>query len=260
MTSRSIDLYRTRNEDAPLDLVRESKEWEPVVRLIDGWAKEKLGPTSGYSSQELDRFSWDQGVRFPPLLREWWRLAGHHPFVKPGLLPDNARFVGPHHRGWGIHRDLFVIVIDDVQTLSCNGIHFDFLSDINPEVHGMNGTVGPKDVPSLNWYKGRFIATGLRVPSLIFNTLLCHLLERSPSVRDDAVYLEIERQGLRGGESEERLISKLGLKRFPNDTLVGDIHSDGEDIIYWWLRGCACRTAEAAERVCWAAPAQPRQR
>jgi hypothetical protein len=253
MTSRSIERYRARNEDAPLDLVRESDAWKPVIRLIDGWAKEKLGPMSGYSSQELDHFSRIQGVRFPPVLREWWRLAGHHPFVKSGLLPGNARFLRPDDSGLQSERDLLAIVVDDVQTWSCNGIHLDFLSDADPEVHGINSTIEPKDDPSLNWYKGMFIATGLRVPALIFTTLLYHLFEPSPLVRDAAIYLELERHGLLGGEPDERVV-KLGLKRFPNDTIVGDIYSDGEDIIYWWLRGCACRSAEAAERVWSAVP------
>src|SRR5688572_19227289 len=109
MMPRSIEGYRTRNEDAPLELVRESEEWKPVIRAIDRWAKQTLDPMSGYSSQELDEVSWDEGVRFPALLREWWRLAGRHPFVKPGLLPDNAAFVGPHQRGWTVHRDFFAI-------------------------------------------------------------------------------------------------------------------------------------------------------
>jgi hypothetical protein len=259
MTSRSIEDYRARNEDAPLELVRQSEQWKPVVRLIDAWAKKKLGSSSGYSSEELDKLSWDQGVRFPPLLREWWRLAGHHPFVKPGLLPDNAVFVAPHQKGWTLHRDFFAIVVDDMQTQTCNGIHFDFLSDSDPQIYGLHGFIGPKDDPSLNWYKGRFITTGLRIPSLIFTTLLRHLFEPSPLVRDDAAYLELERRGLLGGEPDERLVSKLGLKRFPNDTLVGDIYSDGEDTIYWWMMGCACRTAEAAERVCRTVPAHPRR-
>jgi len=254
MASHSIEHYRARNEDAPLDLVRESDAWKPVVRLIDGWAKEKLGSMSGYFSQELDHFSRTQGVRFPPVLREWWRLAGHHPFVTTGLLPGNASFLGPDDRGLLSRRDFLAIVVDDEQTWSCNGIHVDFLSDADPEVHGINSTIGPNDDPSLDWYKGAFIATGLRVPALIFTTLLCHLFEPSPLVRDEAIHMELERQGLLGGDPDERLISKLGLKRYPNDTIVGDIYSDGEDIIYWWLMGCACRSAEAAERVCRAVP------
>jgi hypothetical protein len=258
MTSRSIEHYRARNEDAPLDLVRESEAWKPVVRLIDGWAKEKLGSTSGYSSQELDHFSRTQGVRFPSVLREWWRLAGHHPFVKIGLCPHYAIFLGPDDSGLLSRPDFLTIVVDDTQTWSCNGIHVDFLSDTDPEVHGINSTIGPKDDPSLNWYKGMFIATGLRVPSLIFATLLYHLFEPSPLVRDEAIYFELERQGHLGGDPHERLVSKLGLKRFPNDTIVGDIYSDGEDIIYWWLMGCACRSAEAAERVWSALPGHPR--
>ena len=64
MTSRSIGSYRACNENAPLDLVRESAEWTPVIRLIDAWAKEKLGPNSGYSSEELDKLSW--------ALIYWW--------------------------------------------------------------------------------------------------------------------------------------------------------------------------------------------
>jgi hypothetical protein len=258
MTARSIEDYRANREDAPLDLVRNSEAWKPVVHLINGWAKEKLGPKSGYSPKELDNFAWRQGVRFPVLLREWWRLAGHHSFVKPGLLSDNAMFLAPYHRGWGLHRDFFAITIDDVQTQTCNGIHFDFISEADPEIHGMNGTIEPEDAPTLNWYRGQFIATELRVPSLIFITLLYHLFQPSPLVCDSAVYLTIERHGLLGGDPDARLVSSLRLKRFQNETYVGDVYSNGEDIVYHWLRGCVCRTADAAERVCWAVPAKPR--
>jgi hypothetical protein len=249
MTSRSIEHYRTRNEDAPLDLVRDSVAWKPVIRLIEAWAKEKLDSTSGYSSQELDNFSRIHGIPFPSVVREWWRLAGHHPFVKPGTYPGNATFLGPHDRGLVGHQDFLAIAVDDVQTGSCNGIHVDFLADADPEVYGINGTITPDDDRSLKWYKGRFIETGLRVPALIFTTLLYHLCRPSPLVRDEAVYLKVERHGLRGGQPDQNLVSTLKLSRFPNDTIVGDIYSDGEDIIYWWLMGCACRTAEVAERV-----------
>jgi hypothetical protein len=257
MTSCSIDDYRARNQDAPLDLVRESADWRPVVRLIDGWAREKLGPGSGYSSHELDEWSRTHGVRFPPVLREWWRLAGRHPFVEPGLLPANAAFLAPHDK-YLVARDFLIIAVDDVQTESGNGIPIDALSEADPEVHGINTTIRPADAPNLNWYKGKFIATGLRVPALVFATLLYHLFTPGPLVRDGAIYLEVERQGLRGGQPDERLVSRLGLRRFPNDTIVGDIYSDGNDIIYWWLMGCACRTAEAAERVRGVVPARPR--
>lgn len=248
MTSRTIEDYRRRNGDAPLDLVRQSEDWKPVVRLIDGWAKEKLGDDSGYSREELDHWSGTLGVRLPPVLREWWRLAGRHPFVEPGLLPDNSKFLTPRERPL-VQNELLAIAVDDIQTWSCNGIHTDFLSEANPEVHGINGTIGPDDDPSLTWYKGKFIATGLRVPALIFTTLLHHLFEPSPLIQDTVGHLKIDRQGLRGGKPDERLVSALGLKRFPNDTIVGDIYSDGLDIIYWWMRGCACRTPEAAELV-----------
>ena len=260
MSVPSPNDYRRRNEDAPLDFVRESKSWQPVVRLIDAWAKEKLGPTSGYSSQDLDRISQSRDLRFPAVVREWWRLAGRHPFVEPGLLPGNAMFLRPHDAELVSRPDFFPIVMDDIQTWSGNGIHSDFLSEADPQVHGINGTIGPDDDSNLNWYKGLFIATGLRVPALIYTTLLCHLFEPSPLVLDQTVYLKVERRGLRGGQPDERVISRLKLRCFPNDTIVGDIYSDGEDIIYWWLRGCACRTAEAAERVRQVVPAHARDR
>ena len=260
MTSRSIEAYRKRNEDAPVDLVRESEGWKPVVCLIDAWAKEKLGPASGYSSLELDRLSEDRGIRFPAEVREWWRLAGRHPFVEEGLLRDNAMFLRPYDAELLAHRDFFAIVIDDAQTASCNGIHFDFLADAHPPVHGINTTIGPDDAPSLDWYKGAFIATRLSVPALIHATLLYHLFEPSPLVVDEAVCLEVERGELRGGRPDQALVSKLGLCRFPNDTIVGDIYSDGQDIIYWWFMGCACRTAEAADRVRRIVPTKPRRR
>jgi hypothetical protein len=248
MTSRSIQDYRRRNEDAPLDLVKGSDDWKPVVRLIDDWAKQPLDDESGYSSQDLDHWSETHRIHFPPTLREWWRLAGRHPFVDPGLLPANAKFLSPQDR-YLLRNDLLTIAVDDVQTWSCNGIHADFLSEANPGIHGTNSTIKPQNDPSLTWYKGQFIATGLQVPALVFATLLYHLFKPSPLIRDDATHIEVEREGLRGGQPDERLISELGLTRFPNDTIVGDIYSDGKDIIYWWLLGCACRTAEAAERV-----------
>jgi hypothetical protein len=258
MTPRSIEHYRARNEDAPLDLLKESEAWKPVVRLIDAWAREKLGSTSGYSAQELDRFSEALGIPFPIVVREWWRLAGRHPFVETGLGPDNAVFLKPDDKSLLSSPDFFAIVVDDVQTWSCNGIHADFLSEPDPEVHGINGMIGPADDASLKWYKGKFIATGLRVPELIFGTLLFHLCTPGPLVREDAVYLRMERHGLSGGQPDDRLVSTLKLSRFPNGTIVGDIYSDGEDIIYWWLTGCACRTAEAVERVRRIVPTQPR--
>ena len=259
MTSHAIDDYRNRNEDAPLHLVRET--WSPVIRLIDGWAKEKIGWSSGYSSQELDDFSRARGVRFPPTLREWWRLAGRHPFVEVGLLPGNSEFLAPHYRWLVKCRDFLMIAVDDVQTGSGNGIHVDFLSEPDPEVHGINGITDADESPDLPWYKDKYIATGLRVPTLIFTTLLYHLFQPSPLVRDDAVYLKVEGDPLLRGERkpDERLVSSLELKHFPNDTIVGDIYSDGLDIIYFWLRGWACRTAEAADRVRRLVPTQPQR-
>jgi hypothetical protein len=255
MTSHSIENYRTRNEDAPLHLVREA--WSPVVRLIDGWAKESLSATSGYSSQELDDFSRSHGVRFPPVLREWWRLAGRHPFVEIGLLPGNAKLIAPNYRWLVSDRDFLMIAVDDTQTWSGNGIHGDFLSEPNPEIYGINGTIGPDDVPELNWYKGEYLPTGLRLPAIIFATLLSHLFEPSPLVRDDVIYLEVECEPL-DPRPNQTLLSNLNLKCFPNDTIVGDIYYDGEDIIYFWLLGCVCRTAEAAERVRQLVPTRPR--
>jgi hypothetical protein len=257
MTSRTIEDYRSRYEDAPLHLVREA--WSPVVRLIDGWAKEKLGPGSGYSSEELDAFSRKRRVQFPPTLREWWRLAGRHPFAEPGLLPDNSFLHAPHDHSLVDGRDFLMIAVDDVQTGSGNGIHDDFLFDPNPEVHGINGTIDFNEVPDLPWYKDKYIATGLRVPTLVFTTLLYHLFEQSPLVRDDAVHLEPEGGALPSREQEKRLVSMFKLQHFPNITIVGDIYSDGLDIIYFWLHGWACRTAEAADRVRQLVPTQPRR-
>lgn len=164
------------------------------------------------------------------------------------VVPDNSKFLTPRE-GQLVNNELLAIAVDDIQTCRCNGIHTDFLSETNPEVHGINGTIEPDDDPSLAWYKGKFIATGLRVPTLILTTLLHHLFEPSPLIQDTVGYLKIDRQGLRGGKPDERLVSALGLERFPNDTIVGDIYSDGVDIIYWWMRGCAYRTAEAAELI-----------
>lgn len=262
MTSPSIETYRRRNEDAPLDVVRENMAWQPVIRLIDAWAKEKLGSASGYTSQELDDISRTRGIRFPAVVREWWRLAGLHPFVQTGLMPGNAVFLRPCDGDVLSPPDLFAITIDDEQTGARNGIHIDFLAEADPPVHGINTTIGPDDAPSLDWYKGAFIATGLSVPALVHATVLYHLFEPSPLVVDGAVYLEVEREGLGlpGGEPDTRLVSALGLDRFPNDSGVGDIYCDGEEIIYWWMMGCACRTAEAADRVRQIASTKPRRR
>lgn len=259
MTSHATDDYRRRNEDAPLHLVREA--WQPVVRLIDGWAKERIGMRSGYSSEELDDFSRTHRVRFPPTLREWWRLAGRHPFVEPGLLPDNSKLLAPHDHWLVTCRNFLILAVDDVQTWSGNGVHADFLSDANPEVHGINGITDADESPDFPWYKDKYIATGLRVPALIFTTLLYHLFEPNQLVRDDAVHLAHDGDPilLGGRRPDERLISNLELKHFPNITIVGDIYSDGLDIIYFWLHGWASRTEEAADRVRRLVPTQPRR-
>src|SRR5262245_11542391 len=135
MTPRSIEDYRARNEDAPLDLIAGNPGWRPVIQLINAWAKEKLDPASGYSSEELNNFSRTHDIHFPPVLREWWRLAGRHPFVEPGLLSDNAFFLTPHDRSLIRRPNFLAITIDDQQTWSGNGIHADFLMDADPEVH-----------------------------------------------------------------------------------------------------------------------------
>ena len=177
----------------------------------------------------------------------------------PGLLPANARFLGPGDRDLLPCPDFMMIALDDDQTGSGNGIHVDFLSEPEPQVHGINGTIRPQDDPSLDWYKGKFIGTGLNVPALVFATLLYHLFQPSPLVVDGAAYLDVERKGLLGGEPDEALVAKLGLKCFPNPTIVGELYNDGKDIIYWWLRGCACRSVEAAEAVYRIASARPRR-
>jgi hypothetical protein len=260
MAPSSIDSYREHREDAPINLVRDSATWRPVIRLINGWAKKKLDASSGYSTEQLDSFSSLHGVRFPVVLREWWRIAGMHPFVKSGLLPDNAKFIGPEDRNLSANRDFLLLTVDDIQTWSGNGIHTDFISDIDPEIHGINGTITPEDDKTLGWYRDKFIATGLRIPELFLSTLLYHLSsERSHLVRDEVVYLEIERKDLLGGEPDQNLISQLGLTRFPNATIVGDIYSDGEDFIYWWLTGVACRSPEAADRVRQLVPTRQRR-
>jgi hypothetical protein len=41
----------------------------------------RLAPSHGYTAEELDRIEAETGVMFPPVLREWWRLAGKHPLV-----------------------------------------------------------------------------------------------------------------------------------------------------------------------------------
>jgi hypothetical protein len=238
-----------RNEDAPLDLVVASPEWQPVIGLIDGWARQPLGPGSGYSSSELDGFARRHGLRFPPPLREWWRLAGRHPLVAANTRDYNSCFLGPDNCVTFSRGDFLMIALDDFQNETGNGILTSFLSHPDPEIFGINTTIGPGDAPRLDWYKGTFIGTGLRVPTLAFNSLMFHLFDRRPLLRDGVVLLELEDERLRGVLPDERMIAELGLKLFTNPTRIGDIYSDGADVTYEWLYGFACRNEDAAERV-----------
>ena len=201
MTSHAIDDYRNRNEDAPLHLVREtwSARHSPDRWLGQGenWL-ECLGirPRNSMISPGLTAFAFllhcANGGAWPAAIRSW----------KSGLLPGNSSCLAPHYRWLVKCRDFLMIAVDDVQTGSGNGIHVDFLSEPDPEVHGINGITDADEFPDLPWYKDKYIATGLRVPTLIFTTLLYHLFQPSPLVRDDAVYLKVRRRSAAAWRAE----------------------------------------------------------
>ncbi|MFC0240148.1 hypothetical protein [Rhodopseudomonas telluris] len=90
---------------------------------------------------------------------------------------------------------------------------------------------------------------GCGCPALAFISLLFHLLERRPLLRDGVVSLKFEDERMRGVVPDERIIAELGLKLFASPTRIGDISSDGAAIIYDSLYGFACRNEDAAERV-----------
>ncbi|PPQ42852.1 hypothetical protein [Rhodopseudomonas palustris] len=247
--SPSLAAYRMRNEDAPLDLVKASPEWQPVIGLIDGWARQPLGPRSGFSSDELDAFARKHGLRFPPPLREWWRLAGRHPLVAADTRDYNSCFLGPENCVDFSRRDFLMIALDDFQNETGNGILTNFLSHPDPEIFGINTTIRPGDAPRLDWYQGKFIGTGLRVPTLALHSLMFYLFDRRPLLRDSVVCLELEDKRLGNVVPDARMIADLGLTLFANPTSIGDIYSDGADVIYHWMFGFACRNEDAADRI-----------
>ena len=251
--------HRMRGEDAPLDLLLDSADWHPVISLINGWAKQPLGPGCGYAPDELDAIGRRYGLRFPPLLREWWRLAGRHPLVTADMRSVNSCLLGPEDCVRFSSGDFLMIALDDFQTESGNGILTTFLSHPDPEIFGLNTITTPNESPGLDWYKGKFIVTGLRIPTLIFVTLLSHLFDCGEALRDDAVHLVLEDESLGHMLPDERMKAELGLTPFANPTMIGDTYSDGVDVIYHWMRGFACRTELAARRVSRIVPVKRRE-
>jgi hypothetical protein len=138
---------RRQRRDTPLDVLRASSEWQPVVGLIDAWARVPLAPSHGYAAEELDRIEAETGVMFPPVLREWWRLAGKHPLVAEIGDGDTHSFWLP---GRVVPRTgpIIPVTIVDAQAGVEIGIHRDFAGDPDPPTHGVN-PIGSNAVPSL---------------------------------------------------------------------------------------------------------------
>lgn len=255
----SLAAYRMRGQDAPLDLIFDSADWHAVIGLINGWARQPLRPGCGYAPDELDAIGHRSGLRFPPLLREWWRLAGRHPLVRANVASVNSCLLGPEDCVRFSRGDFLMIALDDFQTESGNGILTNCLSHPDPEIFGVNTITTPCESPGLDWYKGKFIVTALRVPTLIFATLLSQLFDCGKALRDDAVHLVLEDDSLGPTLPDDRMKAELRLTRFANPTMIGYVYSDGVDVIYYWMRGFACRTELAAKRVSRVVPVRRRE-
>src|SRR5262245_28333581 len=74
----ALAAFREQRVDAPFELLLTSDDWLPFVEVANTWSRAPLTPDCGYSTQELDKIE-NRGIRFPPTLREWWRIAGRHP-------------------------------------------------------------------------------------------------------------------------------------------------------------------------------------
>src|SRR5256885_1927610 len=74
----ALSAFRQARVDAPLDLLRASPDWKPVIDLARTWFRRPLGPSTGYTTAELDELERSHDAIFPPTAREWWRLAGKH--------------------------------------------------------------------------------------------------------------------------------------------------------------------------------------
>jgi hypothetical protein len=262
---------RTQKEEAPFDVLRNRDAWKAVAELIDLWASEPVTKHCGYTTGELDAIELNQGVRFPVAIREWWRLAGKHPFVDPGL-GDVSFFCLPPNRSIaeGVRckriENLTLVAVEDDQTGNWVGIHDDFIHELNPPVHGRNPNADPPRMTEVDVYQGNYYYAGTDLPSLIYSTLLWHICghvcmrveppqELTPGVlcmdSDGRVYDREYREKYRleaGVADYAALIAKLQLKKFYSITW-GEVYTDGADIIYWPVSGWLYRTAQAVERV-----------
>jgi len=252
---------RRQRRNTPLELLRETAEWQPLVRLIDTWARVPLTPAHGYATDELDRIEGVTGVTFHPVLREWWRLAGKHPLVIEIAEGDTYSF-------WLPDRDrpragaIIPVTTVDAQSGIEIGIHSDFAGDHDPPTHGHDPTTGPGAIPSSALYQGRYIATSLNVPALVQNTLIWHIaLVNKGLLAEEAIRMQPHGAvAYRGPEPQWRVsmladrgidhdwvCQELGLREHSKDVMAGSIRTNGTDTIFH-SSNYAFRTVQAFER------------
>jgi hypothetical protein len=261
----SLSDYRRQHADAPWAVIAQSAEWTAVVNIFTIWAREKLAERHGYTSAELDAIEHERGVKFPCVLREWWRLAGKHPFVDPGLDDGGYQcFCLPSDRPLGSQNGLTLVTIDDTQSGMENGILDEFIDQPNPITHGRNKMLGAEDLKPGQSYRdeGDFIINGsdggLTIPALIHATLIAMLcgagwaidFHRNGVKNDKLVNGVVFVRPLKDGHSvHEKEVKSLGLITFEHRTAFGTVYSNGRDIAFYWLAGYLCLSDRVATRV-----------
>jgi hypothetical protein len=180
---QALSAFRAARVDAPLDLLVRTAEWRSFIEFADGWFRAPLGPDTGYSSAELDTIERRKGVRFPPTVREWWRIAGKHPCCEPWEDRWDGLFFRPDDDevAWG---DLYLAELDG-QTGISFVIHRTMLDQPDPEVFEHNPIADEKD-----YCVDECLRTGGTVPSIIWQSMvsLISMVEEPPSLFKDDVF------------------------------------------------------------------------
>jgi hypothetical protein len=180
---RALAAFRGARVDAPLDLLMRTAEWQPFIEFADGWFRAPLGAETGYCSVELDAIERRKGVRFPPTVREWWRIAGKHPCCESwgerwygGFFKPDDCDVSPG--------GLFIAELDG-QTGISFVIHRTMLDQPNPEVFEHNPIADEND-----YCVDECLRTGGTVPGIIWQSMvsLISMVEEPPSLFKDDVF------------------------------------------------------------------------
>jgi len=255
----SLSAFREARVDAPLDLLKTSADWRPFIDVADKWFSVPIDASTGFSTAELDAIELRTGWRFPPTLREWWRIAGKHPCCGPWGDTWHGQFIRPDSRC--VAEGDYRIAELDFQVGVALVIHGPQRHAANPQVHEHNAT-------EERFARRPRSPTGASVPQIIWQltlSLLCYFDELPPFVRDDTFALTDDSFAYYDAKSTrpsepwdftfhreidwEAFRLHFQMRACPYEMTFGDVYYDNGSTLVLGYFGLAARTIEKMEEV-----------